>query len=117
MKFLIDANCPYSLKAIFEKHGFIVKHVRDIAGLVTDEEIFEYSIKNELIIVTRDLGFAEMCIKGRGMGLVLIRLPYYFTADKINRFFDGFLGVVDINLFLNHIAVVELDRYRVKSIE
>lgn len=84
-------------------------------GVTTDDEILEYANKNHYIIVTRDLGFAEMFIKNKGFGLLLIRLPYYFTVDKINRIFDKFLKEIDVKRFINSITVIELGRYRVRK--
>ncbi|MCS7138967.1 MAG: DUF5615 family PIN-like protein [Crenarchaeota archaeon] len=59
MKFLIDADLPYSLIEVLSKHGHEAISVRDTLGSATDEEVFDYAYRNECIIVTRDLGFAE----------------------------------------------------------
>ena len=62
MKFLIDADSPHYLIEIFNKNGQEAVHVRDVLGSATDNEIFEYANKNKYVIVTKDLGFAEMFI-------------------------------------------------------
>ncbi len=116
MKFLIDADSPYSLMQVFKNHGYDVIHVRDVLKFATDYEIFEYANKNQLIIVTRDLGFAEMFMESKGFGLILIRLPYYFTVDKITEVFDEFLTEVDVKKLVNSITVLELGRYRTKRL-
>ena len=116
MKFLIDADSPHSLIGIFKARGHDAIHVRDKLGSATDDEVFEYANRNQCIIVTRDLGFADMFIKSKGFGLILVRLPYYFTADKINKFFNKFLEEVDTKKLVNSITVVELGRYRVKRL-
>ena len=116
MKFLIDADSPHSLIDVFNKHGHDAVHVRDVLGSAADEEIFEYANKNKHIIVTRDLGFAETFMENKGFGLVLTRLPYYFTADKINKIFDEFLEEADLKRLINSITVLELGRYRTKKL-
>ncbi|MEK6983968.1 MAG: DUF5615 family PIN-like protein [Nanoarchaeota archaeon] len=116
MKFLVDADSPHSLIDTFNKHGHDAVHVRDILGSATDDEIFEYANKNKHIIVTRDLGFAEKFIENKGFGLVLTRLPYYFTVDKINKIFDEFLEEVDLKGIINSITVLELGKYRTKKL-
>lgn len=116
MKFLIDADSPHSLVDIFNKHGQNAVHARDKLAHASDEEIFEYANKNQHIIVTRDLGFADDFIKKKGFGLLLIRLPYYFTVNKINRVFDEFLNEVDTKELVNSITVLELGRYRTKKL-
>lgn len=118
MKFLIDADLPYSLKKIFKKHKHDVLDVRDsYLSSATDENIFRYAKDNKYVIVTRDLGFAEMLTKKKGLGLILIRLPFYFTVDKINKVVDEFLKVVDIKNLVNTITVIELGRYRIRKLD
>ena len=116
MKFLIDADSPHSLREIFDKHGYKAVHVRHVLGSATDEEIYNYAQENNYVVVTRDLGFAVTFLKNKGVGLILIRLPYYFTVDKINKVFDEFLNEADIKELVNSIAVVELGRYRTKKL-
>ena len=115
MKFLIDADSPYSLINVFNKHRHKAAHVRDLFGAAADDEIFEYARKNHFIIVTKDLGFAEIFMKSKGFGLILIRLPYYFTVDKITRVFNEFLKEIKANEMKNSITVIELGRYRIKK--
>ncbi|MBI2657450.1 DUF5615 family PIN-like protein [Candidatus Woesearchaeota archaeon] len=116
MRFLIDADSPHSLIGIFKKHGHDAVHVRSALGSATDSEIFEYANQNNCIIVTRDLGFADEFMKGKGFGLLLTRLPYHFTVDKINRVFDEFLKEANAGELVNSITVLELGRYRIKKI-
>ncbi len=116
MKFLIDADSPHSLIDIFSKHGHEAAHVRDVLGAAADNEILEYANKKQQIIVTRDLGFAEMFIKNKGFGLIITRLPYYFTVDRINKAFEEFLKAIDCNKMVNSITVLELGRYRNKKL-
>lgn len=116
MKFLIDADSPYSLIKTFSKYGHKAVHVRNVLGSATDDEIFEYAQKNSYVIVTRDLGFAETFLKNKGVGLILTRLPYYFTVDKINKVFDEFLKEANVKEMANSIIVVELGRYRTKKL-
>ena len=116
MRFLIDADTPYSLIETFRNYGYNAVHVKDVLKFATDDEIFEYANKNNYIIVTKDLGFAEMFFKNKGVGLILIRLPYYFTVDKILRNFNEFLKELDFSKLINSIVIVELGRYRIKKL-
>ena len=116
MKFLIYADSPHSLLELFNKHGYDPVHVRIVFGSATDDEIFEYANKNNLIIVTRDLGFAETFMENSGFGLLIVRLPYYFTVDKINKIFDEFLQEINVQILVNSITVLELGRYRTKKL-
>jgi len=118
MKFLIDADLPYSLKEIFAGRGCEALHVRDV-GLFSaaDEEIFDYASKNNFIILTRDLGFADIVLERKTASLVIARLPNYFTREKINKIFNDFLKSVDAKDFSKSIIVVEIERYRIRKIE
>lgn len=116
MKFLIDADTPYSLIKVFNERGHNAIHVRDFLKFASDDVIFEYANKNGYIVITKDLGFAELFMKNEGFGLILIRLPYYFTADKINKVLDEFLKEVKFDKLVDHITVVELGRYRSKKL-
>lgn len=116
MKFLIDADSPYSLLDVLRKYGHEAAHVRDIFISASDDEIFEYAEKYQFIIITRDLGFADMFMKDKGFGLILTRLPYYFKTEKIIGIFDEFFREVDIEIFIHSIVVLELGRYRIKKL-
>jgi len=54
-------------------------------------------------------------MKCGGFGLLIVRLPYYFTVDKINRIFSEFIREVNVDELLNSITVLELGRYRTKK--
>ena len=45
MKFLIDADSPYSLIAIFNKYDYKAVHTRNVLGSATDEEVYKYRTK------------------------------------------------------------------------
>jgi hypothetical protein len=66
------------------------------------------------MVVTRYIGFAEDFMKKRG--LLLVRLPYHFTASRIKKVFEDFLKEVNINELVNSITVLELGRYRIKKL-
>ncbi len=116
MKFLIDADSPHSLMAIFSKHGYKSAHVRQVLGSATDDEIYDYAQNNDYVIVSRDLGFAETFLKNKGLGLILMRLPYYFTVDKISKVFDELLKGINAKELTNSLTVLELGKYRIKKL-
>ncbi len=116
MKFLIDADSPRSLFDILKKYGHDAVHVRDLMGSASDEEILRYANKNSYFIITRDLGFAETFLKKGGFGLLLIRIPYFFTSNRIARVFDEFLDGVDVGRLTGCITVIELGRFRIRRL-
>lgn len=116
MKFLIDEDSPYVLLEILKKYGYEPVHVRDVLRGATDEEIVNYAYSHQQIILTKDLGFANKVMKNKGHGLVLIRLPYYFTVEKISKIFEEFLANLDIKELPKSIIVLELGKYRIKKL-
>lgn len=113
MKFLIDADSPLSLLDIITKHE--AAHVNNIFRTASDEEIFAYANKHNCIIITRDLGFADMFMKNKGFGLILMRLPYYFKSNKIINALDDFLNEINATDLIGAIVVIELGKYRIKN--
>jgi len=116
MKFLIDADLPKSLKNVFSKYKYEMVDVREALGAATDDEVFNYANKNKFILITRDLGFGEMYTVKGGYGLILVRLPCYFTAEKINKVIDAFLKDVKVEELIKAIVVVEKSRYRIRRL-
>ena len=89
MHFLIDENLPLSLEAVFLKQGHSMAHVRNINELrgQPDEVIFEYAAKRKLIIVTRDLNFANpMRFElSKLVGMAVLRFPNDISIERLNQ--------------------------------
>ncbi len=118
IKFLLDADMPRSSIKVIKNLGFKVEDVRDIGlGSAKDEEIIEYANKNNRIIITRDIDFGEVLRYPKHPGAIILRLPYTFTAREINKRLEDFLGSISKNEVKNAIIIVELERYRKRSIE
>ena len=118
MKFFLDTNIPYSALEIFEGLNLEAVHSRD-AGLsrADDKEIMEYAIKSDSILITKDLGFANIImfpVKLHG-GLKVLRLPSFFKASQFNDALRNFLSSIDIKDLMNAIAIVKLGRYRIRK--
>ena len=60
LKFLLDADMPRSSAKLIRSLGYNIEDVRDI-GLrrAKDEEIVKYALKNNRIIITRNVGFGS----------------------------------------------------------
>jgi predicted nuclease of predicted toxin-antitoxin system len=63
VKFIVDAQLPPSLAAALRQAGYDAEAVREI-GLreAKDAVIWEYALKNEGVILTKDDDFAERCL-------------------------------------------------------
>jgi predicted nuclease of predicted toxin-antitoxin system len=85
--FLIDANLPYYFD-LWNGPRFI--HVYNLNDKWTDEEIWEYAKKNDLIIVTKDADFSNK---------IIVNSP----PPKVIHIKTGNLKISDLYKFLHDI--------------
>lgn len=87
MRFLIDENLPYSLVGIFQGKGFEAESVLSLDELRghPDEDIFNYAVKNSLVIITRDLRFTNpnQFDLSKIVGISIIRFPNEISISKL----------------------------------
>lgn len=119
MKFFLDTNIPYSALEIFEELKLEAVHSRD-AGLskADDKEIMNYAVKNERILVTKDLGFSNTTIfpPESHHGLVVLRFPSFFKASQFVKSLKDFLISINVNDIEKAIVIVKLGRYRIRKL-
>lgn len=118
MKFLLDANIPYSAKEIFPDKDSVL-HVDDI-GLAqsTDEEIISWAKKNKAGLVTRDFDFANILNfpPNNYFGILILKIPSFYTATDIKRVLKKFLSRIDKKLIPKSTIIIEEHRDRIKKI-
>jgi len=116
MKFILDANMPYSAKKVFQQSDRAI-HVRDI-GLAdaSDDEILERARQEDAVLVSRDLDFANIIVHpiNTHAGAVVLRVPSQFTADDIKKVLKQFLSVVDRNSLSQSLTIVEPGQFRIR---
>ncbi len=109
---------PRSSAEVIRSFGYDVEDVRDIGlGSAKDKEIIEYALKNNRIIVTRDTDFGEVLRYPKHPGAIIFRLPYTFTVKEINEKIKEFFSSVSEDELRNAIIIVELSRYRRRSLD
>jgi predicted nuclease of predicted toxin-antitoxin system len=116
MRFLLDANMPYSAKNLFlDPHS--ASHVRDI-GLqdATDEDIIFWARKHKAVLVTRDFDFANILNfpPGENNGIIVLKIPNFYTASDIKRVLENFLKKVEFSSIPKSTIIVEETRFRIK---
>ncbi len=61
MKLLVDNQLPSALARLLSANGFECQHVLDIGlDAASDQIIWEYAKKEDLVIVTKDEDFAQL---------------------------------------------------------
>src|SRR3989344_8295944 len=116
MRFFLDANIPYSSIDIFKKFNHHSEHARNIGmGNSSDKEIIRYAIKNNEILVTKDLGFGNILNypSKSHRGIIILRLPFYYNAKQINEVLLKFLESVKEKDIKNALIVIDINKYRI----
>ena len=117
MKFFLDANLPYSAKEIFQS-GDEVLHVRDLdLQHESDANIAQWAKDNKAIIVSRDLDFANIVLMPASVhyGVIVLRVPDYYTTKEIKRVLGDFLKEIDRSKIPRALIIVEEGRYRIRN--
>jgi predicted nuclease of predicted toxin-antitoxin system len=89
MKLLLDANLSWRLTTVLKKHFTDCVHV-DKSGLeipAADNEIWDYALKNNFVIVTNDEDFLDFSnVKGFPPKVVLLR-----TGNQSSQYIESLL--------------------------
>ncbi len=118
LRFLLDADMPRSSAEVMRSIGLEVADVRDIGMRgAKDKEIIEYALKNSRIIVTKDTDFGEVLRYPKHPGAIIFRLPYAFTSKELNKRLKEFFESVREEEIKDTITIVELSRYRKRSLK
>jgi predicted nuclease of predicted toxin-antitoxin system len=122
-RFLVDEDSPKGLYKLLVNHGFDAVHVVD-AGLsgTKDPQLAQWAKRDNRIIVTRDLGFANLLNYPIGSlpGVILIRVPDNYLASEIIGLFSRFLpflekDVRELNLS-GALVVLEPSHVRIRTV-
>lgn len=111
-RFLIDENLPYYF-SLWNGDEFI--HLLDVGIGWTDNQIWEYALSNDLIIITKDADFFDRVIlKGPPPKVIHIR----FGNLKMRQFFEVISNHWEDTLtLLESNRVVSIYRDRIEAIE
>ncbi len=108
MRFLIDHQLPPALAEFFRRYGHTANHVRELRlKSEMDIAIWEYALKNDLIVVSKDRDFFDFaCRPGDEGKLVWVRLGNCRTAPLLTTF-EKFLPQI-VNSFADGNRIIEL---------
>ena len=107
---------PYSAKDLFQKPHEAL-HVRDL-GLqnAEDSDIIVWAKQHKAALVTRDFDFANILNfpPKSNEGIIVLKIPYFYTASDIKRVLNNFLHNVDFPSIPKSTIIVEETRFRIK---
>lgn len=117
MLFLLDANMPYSAKGLFA-NPHKAFHVRDMnLQNAQDNDIILWAKQHKAALITRDFDFANIINfpPKNNAGIIVLKVPYFYTASDIKRVLKNFLIKIDAGSIPNSTIIAEETRFRIKK--
>lgn len=87
IKFLIDESIEYGIVLFLRNQGFDTSSISEENPSISDPEVLNLAQKQKRVLITNDKGFSRLVFKEKqkSQGVILIRLPYATTSEKIIR--------------------------------
>ncbi len=115
----MDSNIYYSTLDIFKELNLEALHARDVGlSRATDKEIIDYAIMNKLVLITKDLEFANRKVFSLedSQGIILLRLPFFFKVEQVKKVLKDFLTSIKLKDIEKSLIIIKLGRYRIRKI-
>ena len=116
MKFLIDADIPKSIFHLLKKIGHDVTDVRNskFPGM-SDDEVYNLAIKEQRIIITRDLDFSNILHypPGEHCGIIILRVQM-LSIEKMALLVKDMLNSITEEEVKGSLIIIQKDRYRIR---
>ena len=118
LRILVDEDIPRPTAGLLQSLGINAIDLRDV-GLkgATDDEVFGYAQKQEMVIISRDKEFGNI-VKyplGTHHGIIWVNLPNTFIRQQILDAVKRFFVEVERNKLLNNLTILEVGRYRIRE--
>ncbi|PZV11038.1 MAG: hypothetical protein DCF20_20255 [Pseudanabaena sp.] len=118
LRFLIDEDCPLSLENLLNSKGYDTIHVKT-SGLsgTKDPELFMFAQKEQRIIISRDLGWANIknYPPNSHCGLIILRFPFEAIVMEIRQVVEQFIDCVDLSEIVGAIVIVDKNKFRIRK--
>ena len=112
-------NLPRSLAPELRRAGFDAEDVRDrgLAGH-DDAEVLAYAINYRRIVMTRDLGLADLrgLSTGSGVGVVLVRFPRIMSSARLNAAILAAVREIGQESFAGSVVVIAPRGIRIRRV-
>jgi predicted nuclease of predicted toxin-antitoxin system len=119
VRFLIDADLPYSLERLIIAHGHDALHVRDVGlGGASDATIADFARTERYAILTGDFDFADIrhYPPADYFGIAVLVLTPRMVSSDIHALVRSFLQRHDAVAKLEgRLAIVDSGRVRLRS--
>lgn len=117
LRFLTDEDVPRSTARILREAGFDAVDTRDV-GLrgKSDAEVFAYAQQENRLLITCDLGFANILSfpPSQHQGILVVRIPDTEPVETLNREVLRAGQTVGQNL-VGRLAIIEIGKVRLRK--
>ncbi|MEK7560775.1 MAG: DUF5615 family PIN-like protein [Patescibacteria group bacterium] len=117
MKFVIDEDLPRSISAMLHDLGHEPLDIRDY-GLrgMPDERIFEFAQEQKAVLMTADLGFANILSfpPGTHCGIIVLRFPNEIPTSEMVAIAARFLKKIPSDSFSGNLVIITPARARLR---
>lgn len=102
MKFLVDANLPFTIALDLKKRGFDTLHTDDLPNKerTTDKEIRKVAVEQDRIVITKDSDFLDShLIQGIPNKLLFVTTGNIINKDLlylIGKYFENIVQLFEI---------------------
>lgn len=110
--FLVDVNLPKRF-IFFNQPAFT--HIVDINPQMPDEEIWDYALKENKVILTKDTDFYEKSISSENKPKVIFFQLGNLTLKELHDFFDKNWGKIVEHLDKSDLIIVNKEKVKVIS--
>lgn len=117
MKFLVDMSISPKTVKFLKKKGYEAVRVSNLGMAKSkDEEIFEYTIENDMILITADLDFGNILAytKSKKPSTIIFRLKNP-SPENVNQMLLSILPRIE-SLKKGVIVVIEDRRIRIREL-
>ena len=116
-RFLVDEDLPRSLARELRTSGADARDVRDV-GLrgKADRAVFEFAVANHLVLLTADLGFANILRfpPGSHAGIAVARFPDELPTSAMNASIRAALDGISDEDLAGSLLIIEAGRIRLR---
>jgi predicted nuclease of predicted toxin-antitoxin system len=105
-RFLVDVNLPKYFQ-FFNSPEF--SHVTDLDRTMTDEEIWQYAVENNLVILTKDTDFYFKCLVAVNSTKVIYMKVGNLKLRELHLFFAKHWDTIIEKLSVAKLILVEQD--------
>jgi predicted nuclease of predicted toxin-antitoxin system len=115
---LADENFPQASYKFLKEKGYDILHITDVGlASIPDQEVIEFSIEEDRVIITFDSDFGELIFKldYKPKGVIYFRWKS-FRPSEPGQYIDEVIeeGIIDFEGF---VTVIDRDKVRQRKIQ